>query len=99
MRLQPHFCFELLLAELALVAGILLLFVSQQVVLKSRCVPELSRALVAGKRPLLFVDVHVLHQVEESVKSLVTDVTHKDSAFLQNLCFQTLLALGVFGLR
>lgn len=94
MSLQVHVCFERLLAELAGEGGELPLLVPQQVVLKARCVPEFSWALVTGETRLFFVSVHVLHQMKLPVEALVTDVTHKDVSFLRDFCF---LCVRVFG--
>lgn len=86
MGLQVHFSFERLLAELALEGSVLPLFVPQQVVLERRGVPEFPRALVAGERPLIFVSVHVLHQVKLPVEALVTDVAHKHLPSPPDVC-------------
>lgn len=97
VSLQLHFCFERLLTELALERSVLLLLVPQQVVLKSRRVPEFSRALVAGERPLVFVSVHVLRQMKLPVEALVTHITYKQLPFPCDFCFLCASAVGVFG--
>lgn len=98
MSLEVHFCFECLLTERALEGRVFPLLVAQQVVLKSFRIPEFSRALVAGERPLFFVSVHVLYQVKLTVKALVTDVACKDLPFLLDFSFLFVLAVSVFGL-
>lgn len=98
MSLQVHFCFELLLAQLALEGGVLPLLVSQQVVLESHHIPESSRALVAGERPLLFVSVRMLQQMKLPAEALVTDVAYEHLPFLPAGCFLSALAVGVFRL-
>lgn len=95
MSLQVHFGFERLVTDLALEGNRLPLLVSQQVMLKSRCVPEFPGALVAGER--FPVSVHVLLQVKLPVEALVTDVTHKHLRFLTGFCFLGVLAVGVLG--
>lgn len=97
MSLQVHFCFERLVTDLALKGRMLLLLVPQQVVLKRRCIPELSRTLIAGKKFLFFVSVHVLQQMELPVEALVTDGAHKDLFCLPDFCFLCVLAVCVFG--
>lgn len=95
MSLQVHFCFEGLVTDLALEGNRLPLLVSQQVMLKSRCVPEFPRALVAGEG--FSVSVHVLLQVKLPVEALVADVTHKHLRFLPRFCSLGVLAVSVFG--
>lgn len=97
MGLQVHLCFERLVADLALVGGVLLLLVPQQVVLKGRRIPELPGTLVTGKRFLLFVSVHVLQQVELPVEALVADVAHKDPLCPPEFHSLCVLAVGGFG--
>lgn len=97
VSLQAHFCFKRLLAELAREGSKLSLLVPQQVELKSRRIPEFSRALVAGERPLFFVSVHVLHQMKLPVEALVADVAHKNLPFPPDSCFLRALAASVFG--
>lgn len=92
-----HFCFEYLVAKLALEHCVFLLFVSQQVVLKRRCSPKFSRTLVAGKKLLFFVSVDVLQQVKLPVEALVTHFTYKQFFWLLGLCFLHVLAVEILG--
>lgn len=98
MSLKVHFCFECLIAEWALKGSVLLLLVPQQVVLKSRRIPEFSRTLVAGEQPLLLVRVHVLQQVKLPVEALVADVAHKHLVCLPDFSFMPARAVRGFGL-
>lgn len=98
MSLKVHFGFESLLTERALESCIFPFLMAQQVVLKCFCIPKFSLALVAGKRSLFFMSVHVLHQMKLPVKDLVTDVTYKDLSFLLDFSFLCVLAVSVFGL-
>lgn len=88
-----HFCFEGLVTDLAFKGRVLLLLVPQQVVLKSRSIPEFSRTLVAGKKSLSFVSFHVLQQMKLPVEGLVTEVAHKDLFCLPD--FLCVLAVSV----
>lgn len=97
MSLQVHLCFERLVADLALVGGVLLLLVPQQVVLKGHRIPELPGTLVTGKRFLLFVSVHVLQQMELPVEALFADVAHKDPLCPPEFHSLCVLAVGGFG--
>lgn len=94
MGLQTRLRFERLLAVLAPEVGVSLLFVSQQVLLQAVCVPELPGALVAGEQPLLFVSVHVLHQVKPAIEALLAEVTHEHLPFSRQHRF-----LRVSGIR
>ncbi len=87
MTLQGHFSFECPLTVLALEGSVLPLLVPQQVVLKTLCVPEFSRALVAGKKFLFFVSVHVPSQTKLPVKALVADIAYKGLLFPPDVCF------------
>lgn len=98
VSLQARFGFERLLADLAPEGRVFLLLVSQRVELEGFCAPELSGALVAGERPPLSVGVHVLQQVNVTVKTLLTDFTNKRLRFGSGHRFMRALELrGVRG--
>lgn len=75
--LQARFGFESLLAEPAGERRVFLFFMSQQVELQGSGGAEPSGAPVAAERPPLFVDVHVLRQVELTGKTLLANLTDK----------------------
>lgn len=92
-----HFCFECLVTNLAIKGRVLLLLVPQQVVLKRRSSPELSRTLLTGEKSLFFVSFHMLQQMKLPVEGLVTDVAHKDLFCLPGFSFLCVLAVRLCG--
>lgn len=92
--LQACFGFESLLAEPAGKRSVFLFSVSQQVELEGLGVAESSGTLVAGERPPVSVDVHVLHQVKLTGETLLTNLTNKPSPRGSDHRFRWVLEVG-----